>query len=102
MVRLSDRPDMTLDVYLGRKTTTQHNNNNRIHSQSAGVICCKQELSLNFFLKECKIKNQPVADQLCDNTYVTSLNLTADLSQILFRFPKLIRLVKQNIFKGKI
>ena len=25
MVRLTDHPDMTLDVYLGRKTTTQHN-----------------------------------------------------------------------------
>ena len=27
MVRLTDRPDMTLDVYLGRKTTIQHYNN---------------------------------------------------------------------------
>ena len=25
VVRLTDRPDMTLDVYRGRKTTTQHN-----------------------------------------------------------------------------
>ena len=25
VVRLTDRPDMTLDVYSGRKTTTQHN-----------------------------------------------------------------------------
>ena len=25
VVRLTDHPDMTLDVYLGRKTTTQHN-----------------------------------------------------------------------------
>ena len=29
MVRLTDCPDMTLDVYRGRKTTTQHNNNIR-------------------------------------------------------------------------
>ena len=28
VVRLTDRPDMTLDVYRGRKTTTQHNNDN--------------------------------------------------------------------------
>ena len=28
MVRLTDRPDMTLDVYRGRKTTIQNNNNN--------------------------------------------------------------------------
>ena len=26
VVRLNDRPDMTLDVYRGHKTTTQHNN----------------------------------------------------------------------------
>ena len=26
MVRLTDRPDMTSEVYRGRKTTTQHNN----------------------------------------------------------------------------
>ena len=26
VVRLTDRPDMTLDVYRGRKTTIQHNN----------------------------------------------------------------------------
>ena len=25
MVRLTDRPDMTLDVYRGRKTTIQYN-----------------------------------------------------------------------------
>ena len=27
VVRLTDRPDMTLDVYRGRKTTTQFKNN---------------------------------------------------------------------------
>ena len=26
VVRLTDRPDMTLDVYCGRKTTIQYNN----------------------------------------------------------------------------
>ena len=30
MVRLTDRPDMTLDVYRGRKKATQYNNNNII------------------------------------------------------------------------
>ena len=29
VVRLTDRPNMTLDVYRGRKTTKQQNNNNR-------------------------------------------------------------------------
>ena len=27
VVRLTDRPDMTIDVYRGCKTTTQNNNN---------------------------------------------------------------------------
>ena len=29
VVRLADHPNMTLDVYHGHKTTTQHNNNNK-------------------------------------------------------------------------
>ena len=32
VVRLTDRPDMTLDVYRGRKTTIQHNSSYRHHS----------------------------------------------------------------------
>ena len=35
VVRLTDRPDMTLDVYRGRKTTTQHNNNLSVYSRSS-------------------------------------------------------------------
>ena len=30
VVRLTDRPDMTLDVYRGRKTTKQTNNNTAV------------------------------------------------------------------------
>ena len=30
MVRLTDRPDMTLDVYRGRKTTIQHTQPNTL------------------------------------------------------------------------
>ena len=32
VVRLTDRPDMTLDVYRGRKTTKQQQNNNKSES----------------------------------------------------------------------
>ena len=32
MVRLTDRPDMTLDVYCGRKTTKQQQLNRRIET----------------------------------------------------------------------
>ena len=35
MVRLTDRPDMTLDVYRGRKTTIQYNTFNDKTSQHA-------------------------------------------------------------------
>ena len=35
VVRLTDRPDMTLDVYRGRKTTIQqYNNNKHTHSHN--------------------------------------------------------------------
>ena len=48
-VRLTDRPDMTLDVYHGRKTTIQPTNNKVIH------ICGDYEKQLtkkqNCFLK---------------------------------------------------
>ena len=37
VVRLTDRPDMTLDVYRGRKTTTQHNNHTQL------VVVCDDE-----------------------------------------------------------
>ena len=32
MVRLTDRPDMTLDVYRGRKTTKQQSNHSGINN----------------------------------------------------------------------
>ena len=40
VVRLTDRPDMTLDVYHGRKTTTQqqHNNNTTFHKFFLGFF----------------------------------------------------------------
>ena len=37
MVRLTDRPDMTLDVFRGRKTTTQHNNQKRASQAGANA-----------------------------------------------------------------
>ena len=34
VVRLTDRPDMTLDVYRGRKATMQCNNNLQVNQKS--------------------------------------------------------------------
>ena len=48
MVRLTDRPDMTLDVYRGRKTTMQQQQKNlfvSIHIQSVSV--CLFTIQLN-------------------------------------------------------
>ena len=36
VVRLTDRPDMTLDVYRGRKTTMQQQQQ---HGRGAGYVC---------------------------------------------------------------
>ena len=38
VVRLTDRPDMTLDVYRGRKTTKQKQNNNSPSADSRGAV----------------------------------------------------------------
>ena len=44
MVRLTDRPDMTLDVYRGRKTTTQRQQQNPLiqegHLSVTGESMC--------------------------------------------------------------
>ena len=46
MVRLTDRPDMTLDVDHGRKTTTQHN---------TPLLLKRKELFIDvIWIKECK------------------------------------------------
>ena len=38
VVRLTDRPDMTLDVYRGRKTTTQHQQQHLLYNIDFIVI----------------------------------------------------------------
>ena len=46
MARLTDRPDMTLDVYRGRKTTIQqyNNNNNDCHNFSRGDVAPRSQV----------------------------------------------------------
>ena len=39
MVRLTDRPDMTLDVYRGRKTTIQQ-------KKKIQLLCSREEVAL--------------------------------------------------------
>ena len=47
VVRLTDRPDMTLDVYRGRKTTIQQHENRKYHYTNLLVQ------SSNFILESC-------------------------------------------------
>ena len=46
VVRLIDRPDMTLDVYRGRKTTMQQCNTNIHHTMVSINICVFADLDL--------------------------------------------------------
>ena len=73
VVRLTDRPDMTLDVYRGRKTIIQQYNNNNtslitltviifgvqifsIYGKILGIIVLYQLLSECIFKVQCKSK----------------------------------------------
>ena len=38
MVRLTDRPDMTLDVYRGRKTTKQKKQKNALYTYIVQIV----------------------------------------------------------------
>ena len=52
VVRLTDRPDMTLDVYRGRKTTMQMQ-----HSKIGSTLTRIEELASSFQKKKKKKKN---------------------------------------------
>ena len=50
VVRLTDRPDMTLDVYRGRKTTTQQQQQNFllfVILQKGGIKVSEREVRFN-------------------------------------------------------
>ena len=49
VVRLTDRPDMTLDVYRGRKTTNQQINNNA--QMQSHIVCVVLLHSLAYIVK---------------------------------------------------
>ena len=54
VVRLTDRPDMTLDVYRGRKTTNQQINNitpkkNAILPSASTLFCFVSNIAVSIF-----------------------------------------------------
>ena len=59
MVRLTDRPDMTLDVYRGRKTTMQQQQN---HANREDPNCTERLVSC-----------------FCDGKYGTRVSVTGDM-----------------------
>ena len=65
MVRLTDRPDMTLDVYRGRKTTTQQ------QPLALSLVCLFQ----NIYIVKTTTQQQPLALSLIclfQNIYIVS------------------------------
>ena len=52
VVRLTDRPDMTLDVYRGRKTTIQQ--------QQSNSTSTEQPATLSFSMKHCYTRTYQV------------------------------------------
>ena len=55
VVRLTDRPDMTLDVYRGRKTTMQQQQQNNIKKFSLDkprILFCQQCRHFNIYEQE--------------------------------------------------
>ena len=46
VVRLTDRPDMTLDVYRGRKTTNQQQQQSKVHATAGSLNFQDQTLVL--------------------------------------------------------
>ena len=60
VVRLTDRPDMTLDVYRGRKTTMQCN---------LSLKCQLNQLSLNANLSKSRKENPPKLTQLSSRSH---------------------------------
>ena len=54
MVRLTDCPDMTLDVYHGRKATTQQQHCEELRSYDLSLLRCSQKMeSLNHMTLVC-------------------------------------------------
>ena len=55
VVRLTDRPDMTLDVYRGRKTTKQQTNNNITYTLQFRIQTSEIR-SMNFEIRNSEFK----------------------------------------------
>ena len=53
VVRLTDRPDMTLDVYRGRKTTMQQQQQLNRTGDINPIALRKAKIAYNFGLSEC-------------------------------------------------
>ena len=70
VVRLTDRPDMTLDVYRGRKTTMQQQQFNLIFTLSL-LYYIRKGNSLFRFLHGCSWVNYGIPQKACHENYIT-------------------------------
>ena len=71
MARLTDRPDMTLDVYHGRKTIQQQQYNNKTYS----VLAVDNNTFLNIFASNLCTSGKPIKLILVFNHVISSIGV---------------------------
>ena len=71
MVRLTDRPDMTLDVYRGRKTTIQHQQQ----------LCCLIHLKFLLFIKKMENLNKVIYFLHCIFSSISIFSILVEFKQ---------------------
>ena len=65
VVRLTDRPDMTLDVYRGRKTTIQPNKKYAFTRSISLYVCCATRSKERMSIVEPVLKNEQLVLNVC-------------------------------------
>ena len=92
VVRLTDHPDMTLDVYLGRKKQQQNNNN---------MFCC-WTLCFEMDFISLKLSFRPsTANYVClnCNMYIIFLNKYCLNQYVLYNLAQIYIEVKKSVVK---
>ena len=85
VVRLTDRPDMTLDVYRGRKTIQQQLTGNKLEADVGDIVSLQAQTSPYFQLRE-KFKCIEHIDKSAPSIHVKPLPETRKSIQKVSRF----------------
>ena len=73
VVRLTDRPDMTLDVYRGRKTTMQHATDEEICKKVRNLGCSDRRIKVKEIAQALGISHGSVSTTLHDRSGMRKL-----------------------------